>query len=493
MKKKIIIIGSGIGGLAAAALLAKEGNQVTVFEKNEQPGGRASVLEEKGFRFDMGPSWYMMPEVFEKYFNEFQKTTADFFTLKQLTPQYRVFFEDKTHIDITGDVQKDRRTFEKLEPGAAKKFDQYLSESQKKYDIAMHDVLYKNIDSIKDMLSWQMAKEGSKLGIFLPMQTYIQKFFHHPKILQILEYNLVFLGCSPSNAPSLFSLMAHVDFNLKVWYPSGGIASIVNALVELGKMHNVQYHFDSPVDLIQVEGEKVTGVSVKKKFFPADIVVSNSEYAFTEDILSDQTKRTYSKHYWNRKIFTPSAFLLYLGVKGQIPELIHHTLYFGRDWKEHFRDVFDHPRWPVEPSIYINKTSATDKTVAPKNHENLMILVPVAPGLTENEHWKEKYAEYIISYIDSHLGTKIAKNIVYQKIFSVSDFQSRYNAYKGNALGGLAHTLFQSALWRPKNQSKKLSNLYFVGANTNPGIGVPPAMISAHLLRDKIITHHANT
>ncbi len=490
--KEILIIGAGFGSLAAAALLAKEGYQVTVLEKNEQPGGRASSHSAKGFRFDMGPSWYMMPDVFEKFFAQFGKKAEDFYKLIPLKTQYRVFFDDATHIDITHDVSHNRATFEKLEPGSGKKFDTYLQESKEKYEISMSSVLYKNLDSFFDLINLPMAKNGRKMGIFQPMHSYISRFFTHPKIQQILEYNLVFLGCSPKNAPSLFSLMTHVDFNLGVWYPEGGITAVVNAFEKLGKQYGVKYIYNNPVEKIVVKNGLVTHLKTATKTYKADIVISNADYWFTENILSDQTMRTYSQEYWDKKTMAPSAFVLYLGVKGKLPKLQHHSLYFGKDWSKHFTDVFSTPRWPIEPSIYINKASATDNSVAPANHENLMILVPIAPGLEENESWRRHYAEFIIDFLEEKLSLNLKKNIVYQKIFSVSDFSARYNSFKGNALGGLAHTLFQSAIWRPNNRSKKIQNLFFVGANTVPGIGVPPAIISAHLVLDRVKKYTQN-
>lgn len=492
-KKKILIIGAGFGGLASAALLAKDGYQVTVIEKNEQAGGRAGLLKAKGFQFDMGPSWYMMPDVFERYFKIFGKSSKDFYHLKPLTPQYRVFFENQEYIDISGNISKDKALFEKLEPGFSQNFDRYLQESKEKYEIAMNAVLYKNMDTIFDLISPEMAKAGPKMGIFQPMHSYVKKFFKHPRIQKILEYNLVFLGCSPQNAPSLFSLITHVDWNLGVWYPKEGMYAIVEALVKLGKQYGVTYIYNAPVEQIIVKNKKVSGVQTLKKFYPADAVISNADYAFTEDILSDQSLRSYAKKWWQKKTLAPSAFLLYLGIKGKIPKLQHHTLYFGDDWDEHFKSVFTSKKWPKNPSVYINVTSRSDKKVAPPGHENLMVLVPVAPGLSETEESKKTYAKFIISFIEKKLQISLEKNIVYQKIFSVSDFSSRYNSYQGNALGGLAHTFFQSSIWRPNNTSKKIPNLFFAGANTVPGIGIPPAIISSHLVRERISKYFSNT
>lgn len=484
--KKIAIIGSGIGGLAVASLLAKNGYNVSVFEKNEQAGGRAGLLKEKKFTFDTGPSWFMMPDIFDRYFSEFGKKTSDLLKLYPLNPQYRVFFEDKTVVDIEGDLKKDSKTLSKFEKGIYKKLKKYLKESEQRYNLAVKSVLYKNADNPLNLISGDLAKNGSNLGIFLPMHRYVSKFFKSKKVQQIIEYNLVFLGCSPDNAPSLFSIMAHVDFNLGVWYPKGGIYELVRVLVNLGKKYGVKYYFNSPVEKIITSNDKVSSLIVKGKKISFDFVVSNADYKFTEDIIDSQDKRTYKKDYWDEKVYAPSAFLIYLGVKGKLNKLIHHNLYFGSDWKKHFREVFDDPNWSLDPSIYINKTSHTDKSVAPKNHENLMILVPISVSLPEDESWKESYSNFIIEFIEEKIGVKIKDRIVYKKVFSVSDFEKRFNSHKGNALGGLAHTLFQSSIFRPKNKSKKLKNLYFVGANTVPGIGVPPAVISSHLILERI-------
>lgn len=486
MKKKVIVIGSGFGGLATAALLAKDGYEVTVFEKNAKPGGRATMYSAKGFNFDMGPSWYMMPEVFDRFFAEFGKKTSDYYRLVRLKPEYRVFFGDGTREDLSGDLQKDKSLFEKLEKGSSKKLDEYLREAKIKYDVSMNSILYRNLTYPWDLVTPEIAKHAKSMHIFEPMERYIHTYFKSTKLQQILEYNLVFLGCSPQNAPALFSLISYASFKLGIWYPMGGMYEIVKAFVALGDELGVKYYYNSPVTKIITEGNKARGVVVKNTTYKADIIISNADYTHTEDLLSDQTKRSFSKKYWSKKVFAPSAFLLFLGVKGKLPKLLHHTLYFGNDWKGHFQEVFESNTWPKDPSIYISKPSATDPSVAPKNHENIMILVPISTKIDDSKNKQEEYADYIISYIEDKLGITFRKNIIYKKIFSKMHFADSYNSFEGNALGGLAHTFFQSAIWRPGNKSKKLDNLFFAGAGTNPGIGVPPAIISGHLVRDKI-------
>lgn len=487
MAKKIIVIGSGFGGISSAALLARDGHQVTVLEKNSQPGGRSGRLSVGGFHFDMGPSWYMMPEAFDNFFAEFNLKSSDLLDLKMLKPQYRVYFGDGTHLEISGDHKKDRALFESYEKGAGEALDRYLDEGRLKYRLAMDSILYKNQDSL---LSFAANKDlilnAHRVGVLEPMESYIKKFFKNHKLQQVLEYNLVFLGCSPSNAPSLFSMMGYVDMELGVWYPQGGLYSVVEAMVRVARDQGVDFKLNQEVQQIVTEGGRVIGVKTKSGLMKADVVVSNADYVHTEDLLSDQTKRNYSKSWWKKRIQAPSAFLLYLGIKGKVPKIKHHTLYFGDNWKDHFSDIFDHPRWPQEPSIYINNPSASDPSLAPKDHQALMVLVPIATGLAEDESWKKLYADYIIGFIERKIGVKIADKIVVKEIFSATDFASRYHSYEGGALGGIAHTFFQSSVFRPANKSKHLHNLFFAGAGTVPGIGVPTAVISGHLIRDRV-------
>jgi len=486
--QKVIVIGSGFGGLSAAALLAKDGYEVLVIEKNEQAGGRASRLQEQGFTFDMGPSWYMMPEVFDHFYAQFGKTSKDFFALKKLSPQYRVYFEDQSFVDITGDFETDAALFESFEPGSSQKLRQYLDEGELKYRISIDSILYKNTDSLLDFAkNKELIKNSPKVGVLEPMDSYIKRFFQHPKLQQIMEYNLVFLGCSPQNAPSLFSMMGYVDMELGVWYPEGGLYSVVASMESLARQNGTQFLFNAEVSQIEVSGGRAQAVVTGDgQRFEADFVISNADYPHTEDLLSDQSTRNYSQKYWQKKVQAPSAFLLYLGVKDEIDGLQHHTLYFGEDWKQHFSEIFNEKVWPQEPSLYINNPSVTDPTLSPKGHQALMVLVPIATGLSENEAWKRRYGDYIIDFIEEKMGLELRRQIVYRKEFSVSDFAQRYNSFDGNALGGMAHTLFQSAVWRPSNRSKQLSNLFFAGAGTVPGIGVPTSIISGELARDRV-------
>jgi phytoene desaturase len=482
--KRIVIIGSGVGGMGAAALLAKDGYRVTVLEKNEQLGGRASLLEKDGFLFDMGPSWYLMPDVFERFFKAMGATTSDFFNLVRLKPHYRIFHADGTYSEISGNLEQDKALFERIEPGSAAAFERYLAEARVKYEVSVDAILYRNFIKPWDFLAKDVRDKGRQLQVFESMERYVKRYFKTEKMQQIVLYTLVFLGGIPHNTPALYSLMAHVDFNLGVWYPEGGLIMIPRALRQLGERYGVEYRCNEPVTRIEVNDGRATVVHTTGGSYPADLVISNADYAYTETLLPPE-RRQFSQRYWNTRTLAPSAFILYLGVRGEIPQFVHHNIIFGPDWTKHFREIADRPGWPETPSLYVCNPSKTDPTVAPAGYENLFVLVPIASGLQETPGSRRAYGDFVLDYIEQTAGVALKDRIVVREEFSVSDFASRYHSLRGTALG-LAHTLRQSSLFRPPNRSRKVSNLYFVGANTNPGIGVPMCLISAHLVRDRI-------
>lgn len=483
--KKVVIIGAGIGGLATAALLAKAGFEVTVLEKNKTVGGRARVIKTKGFVFDMGPSWYLMPDVFERFFARFDKKPSDFYTLVRLDPAYRMFFDKKNPIDIVKKLSKNIALFEKLEKGGGKKFLQYLDESKYKYDTAMKGFIYKEYKSLSDFFSFSIIKDSPKLRIFDSVDSYVKRFFSSPIARKILEYNIVFLGGNPSNTPALYSIMAHIDFNLGVWYPLGGMGKVVTALEKLARKYGADIICESDVTTIEVHDKIARAVHVGKKKYPADIVVANADYPFVETKLLSKEHQTYNASYWEKKTVAPSAFIAYLGIKGKVKGLTHHNLFVENDWMKHFDHIFKEPTWPESFSYYVSCPSKTDTTIAPKGDENIFILVPVAPGLQDTPEIRERYFEKVIGMLEETTHDSIQNRIVYKKIFTVDDFKKDYNAYKGTALG-LTHTLMQSAFFRPSMRSRKVKNLFYAGQYTHPGIGVPMVMIAAEIISDSI-------
>ena len=489
MKKKVIVIGSGIGGLGVAALLSKTGYEVTVIEKNQNLGGRANILKAKGYTFDMGPSWYLMPDVFEQYFNLLGEKVTDHLELIKLSPSYRVFFSDDEEmpvVDIHSDLEKDLPLFEKLEPGVTPKLKEYLKRSGEQYAMAKHYFMYRNLGFSWDFLNPKLIKKGIELNPVQTMESYLNKWFESDRLKKILEYTLVFLGSDPAKTPALYNMMNFIDFEMGVYFPKGGIYEIINTLVKLNETCGSRFITNKPVSKILVENGKANGVLLENgEELNADIVVSNADMWFTETKLLDKKHQTYPEKYWEKRILSPSAFIMYLGLDRKIEELSHHNLRFGSDWKQNFKELFDTPRLPNDPSYYICKPTETDESLAPPNTDNLFVLVPIPPGLELSESDMSNYRETILAMIKKDFSLPDFEDyIVYERSYWSDDFKRDYNAYKGTALG-LAHTLKQT-LARPQNKSKKVENLYYVGAGTSPGIGMPICLISAELAYKRI-------
>lgn len=489
MSEKVIIVGGGIGGLATSCLLAKKGYEVVVYEKEDKLGGRCNLLQAKGYVFDMGPSWYLMPEVFENFFALIGEKVEDYLDLVKLEPSYRAFFDSsrKFHKDIFTNKEKLKEVFESFEPGSYTQLEEYLSYAEEQYGIAMDEFVYRNYDSIIDFLNLRAIQNAHKFSLFTAMEDYIKKFFRNRDLKKILEHQLMFLGGSPFNIPAAYKTVSHIDFNQGVFYPMGGLYKIVEALERIGRKLGVEYYLGSAVEEIVVERGYAQGVRLDNgHFIRGDEVVCNADMAFVEMNLLKSQYRTYSNKYWDKKALAPSGLVLYLGVDGDIPELIHHNLYFSFDWEKNFEQIFKKTQWPMDPSFYVCNPSKIDKNVAPKGKESLFVFVPISPNIIYSKGQLKSFAEKIIKMIEDKMGVKdLSKRIELQEIFCIEEFKKKYNAYKGTALG-IAHTLFQSALMRPNNISKKVKNLFYVGANTNPGIGVPMCLISAELVYKRL-------
>ena len=493
MNKRVVVIGAGIGGLGTAGLFAKKGYDVTVLEKNAHAGGRANVFEVDGFRFDMGPSWYLAPDIFEHYFELLGEKVSDHLKLKKLEPSYRIFFRnDPDSLDIRSDLEIDSRTFESLEAGAGEKLRAYLKQSEYQYEVATQHFMYKNYDTIFDFLNRRVMTEGQKLSVFSKMHSFVSRFFKSRKLQQVMEYTMVFLGTSPYEAPALYNLMSHMDFNQGVFYPMGGFYELINALVAIAEKNGATIRTNAGVAEIVVENGKATGVRLANgEFVGADIVISNADMWFTETKLLAEKSQTHRGKYWNKRVMAPSAFIMYLGVREKLPGITHHNLLFSEDWRKNFDDIYKDPCLPDEPSLYVCAPSVTDPGVAPEGKENLFVLVPIASDLKMSDDEKEKYADKILDLMEKEMSLPGLKNkIEYRRIYTVEDFAIDYNSFKGSALG-LAHTIWQTAIFRPKNQSAKVSNLFYVGAGTNPGIGTQICLISAELVYKRV--HGINT
>ncbi len=487
---RVIIIGAGIGGLATANLLAASGHDVTIYETHEGPGGRAGRLKIDGFTFDTGPSWYLMPEVFADYFKLLGEDIHDYLQLTRLDPAYQIMFENGSEaVRIHADLERDRRTFDLLEPGAGNKLEQYLHKSGQTYDLALQHFLYTNFESPRSLLHGDVLKSGSSMlaSALRPIHGYVGKYFKDLRLQQIMEYPMVFLGTSPYQAPALYSLMSHMDFTQGVFYPQGGLFGIIEALEAVGRKHGVSFQYNQPVKSIVSKDKKATGVVLADGTeVTADIVISNADLHYTETELLQKTDRSYSEKYWNSRQVGPSAILMYLGVKGKLPQLEHHNLIFADKWQESFETIYKGKQWPEPASMYICRPSATDSSVAPEGHENLFVLVPGPASLAYDPRTINDLAEkYLDQFAAMAKIPDLRERLVVKRFVGPHDFANDFNSWNGTALG-LSHVLRQSAIFRPRNKSRKLSNLYYAGANTVPGIGLPMCLIGAQLVYKRL-------
>lgn len=480
---QINIIGSGFSSLAAACYLAKAGFRVSVFEKNEQLGGRAQVLKKEGFRFDMGPTWYWMPDIFERFFSDFDKKTSDFYELERLDPAYRVYFDKSDYIDIEGSTASIIQTFEEIEKGSGKKLEKFLKKASDNYDIAIKDLVYKPGLSPLELVN---LKTASRLHLFFDtIKNQVKRQFSNPKLQQILEFPVLFLGAKPSKTPAFYNFMNFADFGLGTWHPKGGMKEVAKAMVTLGQSLGVNYLTNQTVEKIEVKNGKVIGLTANDVIYPSPIVISGADYHHSE-LLLDANNRMYSKKYWGKKTFAPSSLLFYVGFNKKLENVLHHTLFFDTDFNVHSSEIYDQPQWPKEPLFYASFASKTDSLMAPINHEAGTFLIPIAPGLKDTPNIREKYFEMLVTRLEKLTNQNIREHILFHESFAINDFIKAYNSYKGNAYG-LANTLLQTAFMRPKLKSKKVENLYFTGQLTVPGPGVPPAIISGKLVADLII------
>ncbi|MBC8988077.1 oleate hydratase [Pedobacter sp. N36a] len=484
-KKSIAIIGAGISGLSAAAYAAQAGNEVHVYEKHPQPGGRArQFTTENGYAFDMGPSWYWMADIIDDFFRDFGCQASDFYDLVSLNPQFEMVFEDEL-LTVPESYQDLKDLFEQLETGAAKKLDAFMSAAKYKYEVGMQEFVNKPCYSWMEFASPKIAISALKLDLLSNFRSYVNKYFSHPKLKTLMEFPVIFLGASPKNIPALYSLMNYGGYALGTWYPMGGFYQVVLGMKKIAEKQGVIFHFNQNVEQIVAEHGVARGIVINGVLKEFDAIIASSDYHHTETLLNSEL-RNYDQKYWKSRTFAPSCLIYYLGFKERIPNLKHHTLFFENDLDEHIKSIYEEKKWPEKPLFYACCPSQTDPNVAPVGHENIFLLMPLATGLYDTESIREHYFQDMIKRLEKHTGVKdLLTKLNYKRSYCVDDFISDYNAYGGNAYG-LANTLSQTAVWKPKIKNKHLSNLFYTGQLTVPGPGVPPSIISGKIVAKEI-------
>ena len=484
MKKNIYIIGSGFSALSASCYLAKQGYNVTVLEKNDTLGGRARQYKKDGFTFDIGPSWYWMPDVFERFFADFGKKPSDYYTLDKLNPGYEVYFGKKSSLKISENLEDIYRMFEEEEKGSAKHLKTFIDSAKSNYDTAIKDLVYKPGVSPLELINTTTIARVSQF--FSTIRKQVRKNIKNPKLIKILEFPVLFLGAKPTNTPAFYNFMNYADFGLGTWHPRGGMYAVIEGMVSLATSLGVHFKTNSNVQKIITDTSKnVVGLLVNGEEIKTSLVLSGADYHHTETLL-DKDVRQYSENYWDKKIFAPSSLLFYVGFDKKIENVSHHTLFFDTDFDAHAREIYDNPKWPTDPLFYANFTSLTDETSAPEGKEAGFFLIPLAPGIKDTLELREEYFDKIMDRFEKLTNQKVKEHVLFKKSFCVNDFKEEYNSYKGNAYG-MANTLFQTAFLRPKIKSGKVKNLYFTGQLTVPGPGVPPALISGKIASELII------
>lgn len=487
--KKAIVIGSGFAGLSAASHLAKNGMHVTVLEKHNMPGGRLRYFKKAGYTFEIGPSWYWMPDVFENYFEKFGKKVWEYYTLERLNPAYRVYWEEGA-TDIPADMEELKILFDSIEEGSSQKLEAFLKEAAYKYHVGINKLVYKPGRSITEFLDIDIAKGLLRLDVFTNMRTHLKKYFKNPRLRQLMEFPVLFLGAMPQKIPALYSLMNYADLQLGTWYPQGGMYKIVEAMHSLACELGVQFRLNTNVEKIEVDNGSANKVITSDgKIYEADVVIANADYHFVETKLLDAEHRSYTDAYWESRTMAPSCLLFFVGVNKKLNNLTHHSLFFDVDFDKHGTQIYEHKAWPGSPLFYVCAPSVTDGTIAPQGCENLFFLIPIAPGLQGDDEAKRKeYFDIVLQRFEQRVGEPVKEYIAFCQSYCVSNFMEDYNAFKGNAYG-LANTLKQTSIFKPSIRSKKVKNLFYTGQLTVPGPGVPPSLISGEVVAKEVLRH----
>jgi phytoene desaturase len=489
MPKKVIVIGAGFAGLSAAAFMARAGWDVTVLEKHAIPGGRARQMVSNGFTFDMGPSWYWMPDVFERFFASFGKKVSDYYELIRLDPSYRIYWSDGP-MDIPASYDDLRGLFESLEPGCATKLDHFMEEAAYKYKVGINKLVFKPGQSLSEFLDADLIRGLFRLDVFNSIKSHVGKHFSHPKIRQLMEFPVLFLGALPEDTPALYSLMNYADIKLGTWFPKGGMFEIVKGMHRLAEEQGAKFRFNQDVTEIRIDRSSARTVLTRdRQSYEADVVIGGADYHFIETSLLAPEYRSYTDQWWDKKLMAPGCLIYYVGLNTRVPGLLHHTLFFDVPFDDHARDIYTTKQWPEEPLFYLSASSVTDSTQAPPGGENLFFLIPLAAGLEgDTEEMREKYFELMAKRMQKLTGMDIRPHVVFKKSFAHRDFIHDYNAFKGNAYG-LANTLMQTAILKPSCRSRKVKNLFYTGQLTVPGPGVPPSLISGEVVAGQVMKY----
>lgn len=482
---KISIIGSGFSGLSAACFAARDGHEVTVFEKNSVIGGRARTYTEQGFTFDMGPSWYWMPDIFDNFFGQFGKKTEDYYQLRKLDPGFQIIFDGNELLQIPAEPAALYQRFEETEAGSAKALQKFLKEAQFKYEVGMKDLVYKPAFSWLEYANLRVAKGMLQSNLFSSVSSYVRRYFKDPKLVALMEFPVLFLGAMANKIPALYTMMNYSALVQGTWYPEGGMHQIILGMHKLAEELGVTFHTNAPVEQILIKDGLVEGLQTKIGRFQSDGVIASADYNHVEQQLLEEKYRNYPPSYWAEKTFAPSCLIYYIGVNKKVDKLLHHSLFFDADFEKHAAEIYKTPQWPGKPLFYVCCPSKTDETVAPAGMENIFILVPVATALEDTEEKRNAYFDGIISRIEQFSGTSFKENIIYKKSYCINDFVDDYNAFGGNAYG-LANTLSQTAVLKPSLKNKKVGNLFYTGQLTVPGPGVPPALISGQVAAQEL-------
>jgi phytoene desaturase len=485
---KVIVIGSGFSGLSAAAYLSAAGHEVHVFEKNDTAGGRARQLKENNYIFDMGPSWYWMPDVFEKFFSDFGYKVSDFYKLKLLNPSFDVVFPEGEIMSVPEKYSELARMFESIEKGSSAQLEKFMEEAKFKYETGMGSLVYKPGLSLLEFADLDLIKGTFRLQVFSSFRKHVRNFFSNPKLISLMEFPVLFLGAMPQDTPALYSLMNYAGLKLGTWYPEGGFGEVINAMMEVAKRNGAKFHFNAAVDQILVQGNRTNSIMVNGQKVDCDAIIASADYHHIESKLLPESCRNYKESYWDKKTFAPSALIFYVGLNTRIKYLQHHTLFFDEDLELHSIEIYKDPKWPSKPLFYVCCPSQSDESVAPEGHENLFFLMPLAPGLEDTEELREKYFKIMIDRLKNHIHENITDHIDYKKSYCVKDFVSDYNSFKGNAYG-LANTLMQTANLKPSIRNKNIQNLFYTGQLTVPGPGVPPAIISGKVAAGQLMKY----